>query len=107
MAGQSLTGTFWKAHPDGVRIAIRVQPRARRTGVQGVVASADGPRLRIAVNEPPEDGKANRAVCSVLAEALQATPSGVSVIAGASSREKLLFVGGDPTALAQRLAALG
>lgn len=102
----SQPGTYWTLVPDGVRVAVKVQPRARRAGVLGVVASADGPRLRIAVNEPPEDGKANRAVCSTLADALGIASGAVQVIAGTSSREKRLLIDGDPAALAARLAAL-
>ncbi len=97
---------FWRATPEGVNVAVKVQPRARRPGVQGAAPTADGPRLRIAVSEPPEDGRANRAACAALAGALRVAPSTVSVTAGAGAREKLLFVSGDPNVLGPRLAAL-
>ena len=58
------------------------------------------------VTEPPEDGRANRAVCAAVADLLHVAPSAVSVTAGASSREKTLRVTGDPAALSARLAAL-
>jgi uncharacterized protein len=98
--------TFWRATPSGVNVAVKVQPKARHPGLQGAVPTADGPRLRIAVSEPPEDGRANRAACAALAGALRVAPSTVSVTAGASAREKLLFVSGDPAMLQSRLAAL-
>jgi hypothetical protein len=97
---------FWRATPDGVTVAVKVQPKARRPGLQGTAATADGPRLRIAVSEPPEDGRANRAACVALAEALHVGASAVRVAAGAGTREKLLFVTGDPAVLGPRLAAL-
>jgi uncharacterized protein YggU (UPF0235/DUF167 family) len=97
---------FWRALPDGVSVAVKVQPKARRPGLQGAVPTADGPRLRIAVSEPPEDGRANRAVCAALAEALHVGLSAVRVTAGAAAREKLLFVSGDPAVLGPRLVAL-
>ena len=97
---------FWRSTPLGVNVAVKVQPRARRPGVQGTAPTADGPRLCIAVSEPPEDGRANRAACAALAGALDVAPSAVSVTAGAGAREKLLFVSGDPAVLGPRLAAL-
>jgi uncharacterized protein len=97
---------FWRATPVGVNVAVKVHPRARRPGLQGAAPTADGPRLRIAVSEPPEDGRANRAACAALAGALRIAPSAVSVAAGAGAREKLLFVSGDPAVLGPRLAAL-
>ncbi|HTI79429.1 MAG TPA: DUF167 domain-containing protein [Acetobacteraceae bacterium] len=93
---------FWRALSGGVSVAVKVHPRSRRPGVQ----TAAGDRLRIAVTEPPEDGRANRAVCAAIADLLHVAPSAVSVTAGASSREKTLRVTGDPAALSARLAAL-
>jgi uncharacterized protein (TIGR00251 family) len=97
---------FWRELPNGVAVAVRVQPKSRRPGVQGTAPSADGERLRIGVSEPAEDGRANRAACTMLAAALEVAPSSVSVSAGATSREKTLRVTGDATALRTRLDAL-
>jgi uncharacterized protein (TIGR00251 family) len=91
--------TFWRPHPEGVSIAVRVQPRARRTGIQGVVDSADGKRLRIAVNEPPEDGKANKAVRVELAKAIGVPQGAIRIVSGETSREKTLVVSGDPAVI--------
>ncbi len=83
---------------------MKVQPRARRAGLKGLVPAADGaPRLGVAVTEAPEDGRANRAVCAAIAAALGVAPSAVAVAQGAAAREKLLRVSGDPAALAARL----
>jgi uncharacterized protein (TIGR00251 family) len=93
---------FWRAFNDGVSLSVKVHPRSRRPGVQG----ATGDRLRIAVTEPPEDGRANRAVCVVIADLLHVAPSAVIVTAGAASRDKTLRIAGDPTTLCARLTAL-
>jgi hypothetical protein len=93
---------FWRAFDDGVSLSVKVHPRARRAGVQG----AAGDRLRIAVTEPPEDGRANRAVCSAIADLLDVAQSAVTVTVGATSRDKTLRITGDPTALGAKLAAL-
>ncbi|WP_137126457.1 DUF167 family protein [Roseomonas sp. HF4] len=97
---------FWRAAPGAVLVRVRVQPKSRRPGLAGLRASADGPRLSLAVAEAPEDGRANRAACAALAGALAVAPSAVEVAQGASSREKTLRVAGDPAALAARLEAL-
>ncbi len=88
-------------------VRVKVRPRAGRNGVEGVVPSADGPRLRLAVAEAPENGQANRAACAVLARALGLAPTAVRVSGGAKSREKTLAAAGDPSVLAARLEGLG
>lgn len=97
---------FWHPLPDGVAVAVKVQPKSRRPGVQGLAQSADGERLRIGVTEPAEDGRANRAACAALADALGLATSAVHLVLGATRREKTLHVAGDPAALGAKLAAL-
>jgi uncharacterized protein YggU (UPF0235/DUF167 family) len=88
-------------------VAIRVQLRARRAGLGGAVPDAAGShRLRVAVTEPPEDGRATRAACAALAAALGLPARDVTVLHGAGSREKLLLAAGDAGVLAARLRAL-
>ena len=97
---------FWREVPRGVSVSVKVQPKSRRPGIQGRGESARGPCLRIGVNEAPEDGRANRAACAVLAEALHVPQSAVAVTAGQTSRDKTLLVAGDVTLLAARLESL-
>lgn len=97
---------FWRSLPDGVSVAVKVQPQARRPAAGGLVLGMNGSRLRIVVTEVPEDGRANRAACAALARALGVAPSAVAVTAGAGSREKTLRVTGEPAALAARLGGL-
>ena len=106
MAGAGPVSDPWRPTADGISVAVKVHPRARRPGLRGVVPSRDGPRLGIAVTAAPEDGAANRAVCAALAAALGVPPSSVAIAAGAASREKRLSVAGDPAILGARLAAL-
>lgn len=82
---------------------MKVQPRARRPGIGGLAPGVDGPRLRLAVTEPAEDGRANRAACTLLATALGLPAAAVSLLQGASAREKLVQVSGDAEALAARM----
>ncbi|WP_149538213.1 DUF167 domain-containing protein [Siccirubricoccus phaeus] len=101
-----MTQGWWRAEAEGVAVRVKVQPRARRAGLGGTAPAADGLRLRIAVAEAPEDGKATRAACAALAAALGVAPSAVQLAQGAAAREKLLLVSGDPALLGPRLEAL-
>lgn len=75
---------------DGVIVPVRAQPKARRNAIVGVHAG----RLRIAVTDPPEKGKANKSIGGILAAALKIAPSRVQLIAGASSAQKKFLVAG-------------
>ncbi len=83
---------------------MKAQPKSRRPGIGGL--SADGSALRVAVSEAPEDGRANRAVCTVIAQALDVPGSAVEVAQGATSRLKTLRIAGDPARLIERLERL-
>jgi uncharacterized protein (TIGR00251 family) len=98
--------SFWRAGADGVTVMVKVHPQSRRPALGGVQETATGPRLKIAVTEPAEDGKANRAVCVMLASALHRPRSSVRVVAGAAAREKLLAVTGDAATLVELLRSL-
>src|SRR5690349_12191049 len=97
---------FWRVGQDGVSLAVKVQPRARRPGLRGRVPAADGERLRVGVTEAPEDGRANRALCATVARALDLPASAVEIIAGVTSRDKTLRVAGDPARIVARLETL-
>ena len=89
---------------DGVRLRLRVQPRARRNRIDGLAAEADGGvALKVAVTEAPEDGRANAAVIALLAKALDRPKSAFAVMAGAADRRKIIHLQGDPARLMQAL----
>lgn len=89
-----------------VSLRLQVQPRARRPGIQGVVASADGPRLKIAVTAAPEDGRANEAVRDTLARALDLPKSALTLLHGATSRGKVFRAEGDTARICALLGTL-
>lgn len=74
----------------GVRITVKVHPRARREGVRGV----HGGVLKVEVTAPAEGGAANRAVEALLARALDVPRNSVSVVHGAASRVKVVEASG-------------
>ena len=78
---------------------VRVQPRAKRDEVVGERGGA----LVVRVTAPPVDGRANEAVCALVAKRVGVPKSAVSVVRGARSRDKVVRIAGiDPGALAQR-----
>lgn len=88
------------------RLAVRVQPGARRNALVDRLANGE---WKLAVSAPPEDGRANEAVIELLAELLGVKRRQVVVTRGASSRSKTIEVSDLDAAVAeQRLgAALG
>ena len=79
----------WLGGRDGdVRLQVRVQPGAKRSGVVG----RHGDRLKLAVQAPPVDGKANEAVCALVAGLLGLPLRAVVVSAGQSARDKPLSI---------------
>ena len=68
----------------GTTLALRVTPRAARNAV----TLKDG-QLRVTVTTVPEDGKANAAVVQLLAKALGIPKSRLTLVRGATSRDKL------------------
>ncbi|MDA0163395.1 DUF167 domain-containing protein [Solirubrobacter ginsenosidimutans] len=71
-------------------VSVRLQPRARRDEVVGERAGA----IVIRVTAPPVDGKANAALCALVARAAGVPPSRVSVVRGQTSRDKVVRVEG-------------
>lgn len=85
-----LTGVRIEACSGGVLVWLKVVPGAKRDGLAGAL----GERLKVRVSAPPEDGRANAAVCAVLAAALGVKARAVTIAQGASNPEKVARVEG-------------
>jgi len=73
-----------------IEIPVRLKPRGSRDELLGM----RGGVLEAKVTAPPVDGRANKALCKLVAKRVGAAPSRVSVVRGAKSREKVLRVEG-------------
>jgi uncharacterized protein (TIGR00251 family) len=81
-------------------VTVRLQPRASRDEIVGL---RDGV-LVVRVSAPPVDGRANKALCKLVAQRAGVAPTRVSVVRGERSREKVVLVAGiAPAALAAAL----
>lgn len=71
---------------DGENLILRIyaQPRAAKTEITGVFGNA----LKIKVNSPPVDGKANTQLVQFVAKLFKVPKSRVELISGEKSREK-------------------
>lgn len=69
---------------------MRLQPRAR---TNAIVGERDG-AVVVRVTAPPVDGRANEALCRLIAKRAGVGVRRVSVVRGAGAREKLVHVAG-------------
>jgi uncharacterized protein (TIGR00251 family) len=86
---------------DDLVIELRIQPRAQRSEFAGL----HGGRLRVRLQAPPVDGRANAALVAFLAEALAVPRARVVIEQGLASRDKRARIRAAP-ALDPSLSAL-
>lgn len=75
---------------DEARIQVRLRPRGHRDELIGIEEGV----LQARVTAPPVDGKANKALCRLIAKRVGVAPSRVSVAGGIKSRDKVVRVEG-------------
>jgi uncharacterized protein (TIGR00251 family) len=79
----------------GIRIAVRLTPKAGQNAISGWQSGPNGSRfLKAWVAAPPEHGKANDALIRILAAKLHVPRSRIQIVSGAASRIKLIEVQG-------------
>jgi len=76
--------------PQGATFSVRVQPRAKKNTVAGVLGDA----LKLSLTAPPVEGRANQACVEFLAELLSVPRASITIAAGESSRNKVVRVAG-------------
>lgn len=87
---------------------VRVTPRARTARIDGLHEDAEGGvRLRVAVTEAADAGRANAAVLALLAREWRLPKSTLAVVSGASDRRKTISIEGDSGNLMDRLLRWG
>ena len=78
----------------GVTLAIRAQPGAKRTAIAGIYGEGDAAQLKIAVQAPPIEGRANEALIAFLAETFGVPKRSVELVSGELSRSKVFLLRG-------------
>jgi uncharacterized protein (TIGR00251 family) len=94
----------YAATQDGVRLALRLTPRASRNGVDGITEDAEGrPVLRLRLVAPPVEGAANKALIAFLAKTLSLRKADITIRSGETSRVKILHLAGESAAILDKL----
>jgi len=93
-----------RATPDGVRLAVRAQPGAKKTAITGIYGEAQTAQLKIAVHAQPIEGRANAALIEFLAETFGLPRSAIAIVSGELSRSKVFLLRG--ITMARATAAL-
>ena len=99
-----LLSHFLRSTHAGVTLAVRAQPGAKNTAIAGVYGEGASAQLKIAVNAPPVEGRANEALIAFLAKTFGLPKTAVELASGASSRNKIFLLRG--LSLAQAEAAI-
>jgi uncharacterized protein len=89
-----------------MRILLRVRPGASRTAVGGRYDGPSGPALVVAVAARAVEGQATKAVLTAVAAAFGVRRSGVTLVRGATSRDKVVEVEGEESDIRPRLKQL-
>jgi uncharacterized protein len=92
-----------RATADGCTLAIRVQPGAKKTAITGIYGAGEQAALKIAIQSPPVEGRANEALIAFLAQTLSLPKSSIQLLSGQSSRSKIVHIKGLASAEAERL----
>ena len=79
---------------DGVTLAVRAQPGAKKTAIAGIYGEGDSAQLKIAVQAPPVEGRANEALTKFLAATFDLPKSSVEIVSGELSRSKVFLLRG-------------
>ncbi len=78
----------------GVTLAVRAQPGAKKTAIVGVYGEGTDTQLKVTVQAPPVEGRANAAVIAFLAEMFSLSKSSVELVQGELSRSKMFLIRG-------------
>jgi uncharacterized protein (TIGR00251 family) len=76
----------------GVTLAVRAQPGAKKTAIIGVIGEGQAAELKIAVQAPPVEGRANSALIRFLAEKLGLPKNRVELTTGELSKNKVFLL---------------
>ena len=83
-----------RATVEGVTLAVRAQPGAKKTAITGIYGEGAAAQLKIAVHAPPLEGRANQSLIAFLAETLSVAKNAVELKSGTLSRSKVFLLRG-------------
>jgi len=73
-----------------LKIEVQVKPNSRKESIERLESGI----YKVAVNAPPQEGRANEAVIELLAEHFKVSKSSIKILRGHTSKKKLLEIEG-------------
>ncbi len=88
-----------KEEKNGISIKITVVPNSSQTLIIGVLDGA----LKIKLNSPPIEGKANKEVICFLSKLINVPKTSIKIFKGEKNKAKTLFIEGDIAVLQEKI----
>jgi hypothetical protein len=83
-----------RASAAGVMLAVHAQPGAKKTAITGVYGEGAASQLKIAVQAPPIEGRANSALVAFLVKTFGLPKNQIELVSGELSRSKVFLLRG-------------
>ena len=87
---------------NGIKLSVKVVPNSSKCEIIGVIEDS----LKIKLDVPPVDGKANEKCIKFLSKLLGVTKTSITIVSGETSKNKILFMKGDAEELTSKLQNL-
>ncbi|HZP03757.1 MAG TPA: DUF167 domain-containing protein [Terracidiphilus sp.] len=94
-----------RAVAEGVTLAVRAQPGAKKAAIVGAYGDGAAAQLKIAVKAPPIEGRANAALIAFLAETFGISKNAVEIVSGELARSKVFLLRGVSMTQAEAILA--
>lgn len=75
---------------NGIRFEVKVQPRSSQNQITGEVEGV----MKVRLNSPPVDGKANQALINLLSKIFAVPKKNITIIRGETNTSKLIQICG-------------
>lgn len=90
----------FKLLANGIELKIRAYPKAKSNRIAHEFYLLENEAyIKIYISEPPEDGKANKAIIELLAHNFGLGKTIFAIKHGLTTRNKIIFIADDPTYL--------
>ncbi|MDD3013239.1 MAG: DUF167 domain-containing protein [Candidatus Gastranaerophilales bacterium] len=84
---------------NGIKISVRVIPGSSKCEISGLIDNS----LKIKLDVPPIEGKANEKCIKFLSKLLGVPKTSIEIVSGEKSKNKILFIKGEPDKLLSKM----
>lgn len=79
-------------NPEGFKLKIRVSANSKKNSFEFLEDDPAGNIIKIKINKPAVDGKANKAILEYLSELFNTPKSNITILNGEKSSQKCLLI---------------